>query len=205
MPISTGGGASNITGASVVDASLSSADLSAATIATLNPTCVTCIPQPVINWDGFVQIIGAWGNTTMAIGLVNIPTKITVNKISAEIVVNSAAGTSKWALFSENGQTKVFEHTTTSISGTGVQTQTLSAPVEVNAGNYWIAVLPVGTTGLEYRAYNTNVSGSALQSVTSEPVLMGTLTVTANTIPSTITPTSITGTTSTVPIFRFDN
>ena len=175
-------------------------------------TCLTVTPKPNWLWGtGTTQttdrVLGT--NTTMLIGQVVIPFSITANKVSFRVGAVGVAGTAKIALYSEDGQTKTFEVTTASISGTGALITSLSSPTLINAGVYYIAILPVGTTSINLDVYANpgTASANVVEGVTSEPVLNGTVTVTASTIPSTITPASITAgsTNSYTLLFRLDN
>jgi hypothetical protein len=143
------------------------------------------------------------------VGQVVIPFTITANKVSFRVGAVTTPGTAKIAMYSENGQTKTFEVTTASISGTGALITSLSSATAITAGIYYIAILPVSTTSIDLDVYANPGTASAniVEGVTSEPILNGTVTVTASTIPSTITPTTITAgsTNSYTLMFRLDN
>jgi hypothetical protein len=173
---------------------------------------LTTIPHPNA---AIVQNNGANGggsfnlaistSTTMRVGQIIVPFAITANKISFRCNGVSVAGTVKVSLFSEDGQTRLFSVTTASISASGVITTSLSAVV-IAAGVYYITILPVSTASLEVLTWNTDlVDAGDLRNISSEPVIEGTVTVTADTVPSTITPGSITSAAARTLIVRLDN
>lgn len=210
MPQAQGGG-SLVTGANVVDESLSTADLAAAAILELEPVCLTCCPQP--NWipgTGTNSVSGRTldTNTVLHIGQIVVPRQIVVNKISFNVTTVTVAGVVNVALFSEDGQTRLISFATASISGTGLVITTLGSPVVLPAGVYYLGFNPVGTANVDTWAFGnvSGVIGSINEEVTGKAILNGTITVTASTMPSTITPTSITGgaSTSQTIIIRLD-
>nr|AKH48006.1 hypothetical protein [uncultured marine virus] len=135
----------------------------------------------------------------------NIPADMVVNKISLEVTATSVAGTYDIAIFSEDGQTQVISVTSASVSGTGILTTAVSA-VSLSAGNYWFVFLPNSTASNSFRFLNSSSGTVLMTGVVGEPDLAGTLAVTASTMPATITPTDIDGSSidSTV-FFRLDN
>ncbi len=204
MPIATGGGASNITGASIVDGTVSLADLvQGARVTYMLNEINTCTPQPNFHCDNITN--GAFtSNTSMGVGQICVPNPITINKISLNAQVVTTPGTFKIALFSEDGQTKHFEVTTSSISATGTSTHTLGAAVRVPAGIYYLAVVSVGTASAEFQTY-TVLTQTMVDGVSGKPVLSGRITVTAGTIPATMTPTAPTYNNVSCVHVRFDN
>lgn len=204
----TGGGASNITGAQVVDASLSTADLSAAAILALEPTALTVLPQPNFTVLGAIVQKTLSVNTTLSLGQVIVPTKIVANSISFIMGAVTVAGVAKICLFSEDGQTQIFSVSTASISASNTVVTTALSAVTINAGVYWIAFMPTGTANINPPVFDvdTAISNNALRNtVSGKPIIEGVLTVTANTMPATITPTSVTVQTQSTLIFRLDN
>jgi len=179
---------------------------------TVGSSSLTIIPKPNFVYgtatDGLTPRDMST-NTTMYVAQFVISNPITVNKVSFYVQAVDVAGVAKLALYSEDGQTKVFEVSTASISGTGVITTSLSSPTVILPGNYYFAALPSGTCNVDVIVYNdiSTYMDALIDGVTSEPIINGTVTVTASTIPSTITPTSITSsdTTSRAILFRLDN
>lgn len=167
----------------------------------------TLVPEPNFYFKGDGQDINLTGNTTAHVGQVIVPFSITANKISFYVRVVTVAGTAKVALFSQDGATKLFEVTTATISGAGIVTTSLSAATAIAAGVYYIMILPVSTTNINPTTYVEEGVGAAaaLRSVSSKAVIQGTITVTASTVPSTITPTSITSSDSNTLVHRLDN
>lgn len=130
------------------------------------------------------------GNTILHLGRVIIPnTILQCTKVTFGIQSHTTNGTVKIALFSEDGQTQIFSFTTATITAAGNVSTTITA-TDIPAGVYYIGFLDVGTTNTTPIAIQgTNV---IIENVASEPVYTGYLTVTASTMPATITPTSIT-------------
>ena len=146
-------------------------------------------------------------NTRMYFGLVNIAQTITVNKLSFNVsVYNAVAGTMKVALFSQDGGTKLFEITTASISATGLVTTTLSSPVTILKGKYYIAHLSQGGSySMPYYVYSSNAY-NFYNLVSGKNYYTGYKTVTADTIPTTFDPTaSVTADSTGCLIARLDN
>lgn len=159
------------------------------------------------NTTGGIDGDGTNSNTTLRVAQVIIPFQIIVNKISIYSIAVSVAGTVKLVLYSEDGQTKYFEVTTASISGAGMVTTAVSA-VTVPAGVYYLGILPVGTASLSpaYWIEETTITSHLFSSgIASEPVIAGSVTVTASTIPATITPTSVTWKANAALVARLDN
>lgn len=179
------------------------------TVVTMMPDCAI---HPYQNSAPVAQNLNT--NTTMFIGQVWIPYKITANKISIVSINNGGTnGTLDLTMYSEDGQTQLFSVTTASINASAnVLTTTALSAVVINPGIYYIAANPNSTATISTYFYNTSnaVWGTSLSVglpgyVSSEPVMQGTLTITAGTPPATIDPTAITFTDTTTLIFRLDN
>lgn len=197
MPLAVGGGASNITGASIVDASLGTVDLSTAAIQSLRPTVLTLTPRPNFDTKGTTDAanyVPCVGNTVLRIAQFYFPCKITANKISWVSHGVNVAGTMKVALFSEDGQTQIFTFTTATISAGGIFTHTLGAPVSIDPGVYYLAFMAISTFNSPMRTWGDLVDSDYILTgtVSGEPLQNGTITVTADTMPATISPTGIT-------------
>lgn len=167
--------------------------ISAGTVTTMTPATVaisTAVGTTAIST-----------NTTMNLGMISVNHKIVVNSISLEATAVGTAGTLDLTVYSEDGQTQPIAVTTASIAGTGIVTTAVSA-VTLNPGHYYFAANPNGTANVTIRIITA--SNVALLNPTGEPVMAGTLTITAGTPPATFTNTSITVGTS-VPWFRLDN
>lgn len=178
------------------------------------PTCLTVIPASAIGADvnssaGSIAKNVAT-NTTMIIGQIVVPYKITANKVSIGVTAAGTTGTLDITMYAEDGQSQIFSVTTASISAAGVVTTALSA-VAINPGIYWIGINTNSTADITLYAWVVNAvafgtgASNLVGNVTSEPVMQGTLTITAGTPPSTITPTSITNATNSTAIIRLDN
>jgi len=143
--------------------------------------------------------------TTMQVGLIFVPATITVNKLTFKIESFSSSGTMKIGLYSYDGSTQVISATSGTISGTGFQTITLGSPVVVSVGYYFVTCVAVsGSFNPDFWLIDTGLT--QFTNVPSGKVILeGTLTVTSGTLPSTITPTSITYTQNRTLVIRLDN
>jgi hypothetical protein len=180
------------------------------------PTVLTAVPEPLAKYGAISNT--TFGDTTTAkVTLYSIREKITVNKISVMSQTVSTGDTLDITVYSENGQTQLFSVTTASIASSTTPYTTAVSAVVLDPGNYYILTnANSGTPNLQLSAYETNASPFAtattgsLSDVTSEPVLTGTLAISAGTPPATITPGSITpavtgSTLGRAIVFRLDN
>lgn len=178
------------------------------------PTALTLIPQSAIaaSGDGGAPVFSTVAtDTVMRIGQIIVPFKITANKISIYVSSTNTSGTFDLTLYSEDGQTRLFSVTTATLSGSVTTFTTALSAVVINPGIYWIAINPNSTASLGFAFWSTTshpfgtaTTGIAL-GVASEPIMQGSLSITAGTPPATITPTSITYTDNSVLIIRLDN
>lgn len=182
-----------------------------------NPTCKTTLPLP----NGYPLNPSATSpsgtvvtntNTTLFVGQVMVPYGITVNKITIRSGATvTTPGTVDITLYSEDGQTQLFSVTTASIDTINTLYTTAVSSVSVPAGIYYIAINPNSTTDITTYYWNTETDppfGTTAGfggNVTSEPILEGTVTITAGTPPATIDPTAITSVISRTLTFRLDN
>lgn len=147
-------------------------------------------------------------NTADAYGYAFRLTKaITVNKISFNVTAVGGAGTVRIGVYSYDGQTRHIDVTSASISSGGVKTVSVSA-VNLPAGNYFIIFAIQTGANLTFTSWTALATVEALKDISSEPLLMGVLTVTAGALPSTFSPIA-SGTwqadTSGSVVARFDN
>lgn len=169
-------------------------------------TAVTLIPQPNFQTAGTVTGKIQNTNTIADVGQVVIPVGITVNTISINVSAVVVAGTVKLGVYSEDAQTKLIDVTTATISATGVLSTALGAPVVLNPGVYYLAIVPVGTTTLTVSGWTTVSTTGLVGGVTAEPILEGQLTVSAGTLPASFNPvTDPSGSQNCVVYTRFDN
>ncbi|OGZ64132.1 MAG: hypothetical protein A3A98_04095 [Candidatus Staskawiczbacteria bacterium RIFCSPLOWO2_01_FULL_40_39] len=172
-------------------------------------TVSTYIPKPA-GLEG-VATNALNSNTTMLVGQIYIPFKIIANKISFRNEGAATSGTADITMYSEDGQNQIFTVTTGTINAESIITTSLSSETTINPGVYYIAINPNSTTDVQPWLWTAGSgpfiwTGSILSDVASEPVLAGTLTITAGTPPSTITPNSITESSGPATlIFRLDN
>jgi len=172
------------------------------------PTCLTAVPLPNYPTTGASTNRNTSNvNTEWNLASFVIPFGITVNKVIVRCNTVSVAGSIKIVIYSEDWQTQKITATTASIAAGWQVITTLGAPVALTAGNYYFFWMADGTTDLTLSSYTSVTSvGSAMSSVTSEPVTTGKITgLTASTPPTTFTPSSITATDSCGAYFRLDN
>jgi len=178
------------------------------------PTCLTVIPMPAVpaNDSSMTLAVDITGNTTALIGQIVIPFAITANKITIRSATTvTTPGTLILSLFSENGQTRLFSVTTGNITTINTLYTTSLSAVVIPAGIYYICVQPTSTAHLRSYAWKSiappfSTTEGMHSDIAGEPVMQGTITVTANTAPTTITPNSISESASiSTLVIRLDN
>lgn len=144
-------------------------------------------------------------NTTIRTGMFFLPYSITVNQIALRVTAVTVAWTINVSIFSENGQTQEIGVTSGTISGTGINTISVSA-VTLSAWLHYFLAQPVSTTNIAVDSYQDNVMNSAWNNVSSQPIYAGDLTGSASTMVSTFAPTTdLTPWTGRCIVFRLDN
>lgn len=166
------------------------------------PVSVAVVPFPAAGAVA-ASTFNFASNTVAAVWAIVVNEDIIINKLSVNVATHTTNDTLDIALYSQDGQTQLFTITTATVTGTGVVTTAVSA-FSLKAGTYYIAAVQNGVGAFTLDSWTAVVSGLN-SGVGSEPVLIGTLTVTAGTLPSTITTTSITSSASAAFIVRFDN
>lgn len=166
-------------------------------------TQVVAIPKPLMPYDG-VGTKALNNNVDGYVHMFSLDKQIIVNKITLNVTAVGAAGTINIGIFSADGQTRHISVTTASISGSGLVTTSVSA-VTLPAGNYYMLLGSVSTADITFSQWAALSPVSALRAVSSEPTLTGSYTVTASTMPSTITLASISSGTDGAFVFRLDN
>lgn len=168
----------------------------------------TVFPQPLFISSGNTVVTSNQytDRTLMRLTMVKIYDKITVNELTFNCAGISNGTTLKIAIFSENGQTKILEVESPTLTGAAVVTIALDSPVVINPGNYFIAALSTGASGsFSITSYNASTGVNSLHDVTGYTKLNGVYTVTADTIPDTITLASITANSVGAAYVRLDN
>lgn len=172
------------------------------------PTCTAVIPQANYPMSGAVtNRTNGSVNTTAWCGSFSLPIWITVNKITVRCNTVSVAGSVKIGIYSEDGQTQKFSVTTASIAAWWAVTTAVSS-VALTAGMYYIVWCLSGTADLTLQNYTgiATIADALTQGITSEPILSGTLAISASTLPTTFNPvTDITAQISNCLAFRLDN
>lgn len=183
-----------------------------------NVTALTLIPKPNFGVDpgatGIGIAVDISSNTTMYVAQIIVPTKITINKVSIRTGLVSGAGgdTIDITLYSENGQTKTVLVADGAIAAGDddvIKTFTITQTT-INPGVYYLAFNNNNASGTQFYFWPTSsipfsATAGLGEDVASEPVLFGTVTITAGTPPATITPTAITGANNACLIVRLDN
>lgn len=166
-------------------------------------TVTTISPAPQHPGEGNVNVQQT-SSTAMRVVLLSFPFSINATQITYNVSAVGAAGTLKIALYTADGATKVFEVTTASISTTGIKTTTFSS-TPIAAGNYYLGFCLGSSTDMSLTVWDTGVIVNPVFNPSGKAIVGGNVTITANTIPSTISPTAITASNTTSLIARFDN
>lgn len=167
-------------------------------------SCLSVVP--LTSWSSYSYIQSTFGTNTVAnLGQVCLPLQINASQITvfAGTFINTA-GSYKIALYSEDGQTKIFEITTATISSPGYITYNLGQSISLNAGFYYVAILPLGTASLSFQCYYSGSSPDNFQVVNGRNVLTGTMIVTPGILPGSFNPTTLTYATASCLQFRLD-
>lgn len=146
-------------------------------------------------------------NTTMHVGLVETSHGIIVNRLTFRSGGAAVTpGTVKIGIYSEDGQEKIIEETSASISATFTyQTITLATPVYLAPGAYYVALVGVSTVSASFMGWKSPLDDDTY-AVTSGKVTSGYMTVTASTLPTTFNPVSdITFAHNRALVVRLDN
>lgn len=163
------------------------------------------VPRPVGFMDATTtQALSA--NTTARVTAVSVPHTIPVSAVTFDVSAVGASGTIAYGLFSNDGQTRLINDTTGTISGTGEHTETLSSTVYVPPGIYYVMAVSTASANVTFHSYNltTNAPGGAA-APTGKNESSGTLTVTAGTIPATFDPDGdVTYAAAGAPVVRFE-
>lgn len=163
-------------------------------------TVISIMPRPVYTSIGANATILSV-NTVASVGLLVLEHTIVVNKLTIDVTAVVVAGTLDICIYSEDGQTKLLDITTASISTTGTKTTAVGA-INLPAGNYYIYVGSNGTANVTVSCYAGSIG--MISAVASEPKYSGTLTVTAGTPPATFDPAALTSFDQQTLIIRLD-
>lgn len=166
---------------------------------------LTLVPRSAIGMVSATSSAILDSNTTMFIGQVVITSPIVVNKITVYLLEDFAGSfTLDMTLYSEDGQTQLFSVTTSAFSAAKQVKSTTVNAVSLEPGIYYFGVNPSTSANNGFPVWddrNTNM----FRTVSGEPVMSGTLTITADTPPATIDPTAITSANQKTVLFRLDN
>lgn len=140
------------------------------------------------------------------IGQVMIPVAISANTVTIPIQSVLGQGTIKFAIYSEDGQTRVMSIITGTLNAVGPLSLPISS-VLFTPNVYYAMIVPV-SANINYAAWNSGgtVDFTLTSIVTAgKGVVAGTMTVTGGVLPATFAPSSITAGTDFAPLFRLDN
>ena len=149
--------------------------------------------------------MGVSVNTTAFFSATKIDAAIPIAKITIHVAAVTTAGTIDIAYYSHDGQNKLFDFTSPSISAVGLASATGTA-VTVQPGIYYVALIPNGTTNIGVSAFEiyTGVD-NVFNALSGEPRLNGTISgLTAGTLPTTFDPTTLVNDLDVLP-HRLDN
>jgi hypothetical protein len=160
----------------------------------LHEPLVSLIPlpvEPIVGASAGVAL--AANNTTAHLGVVYIPRPLTLDFIQYNVSGASGGAPSvvRIALYTEDGQTQIFNVTDAVGANTGIRTVAMT-DVAIEAGNYilFICHSTYDTSGklITRFTYDTTLQTH----VAAEPDLSGTLTIAGGAAPATIDPTAFT-------------
>lgn len=157
------------------------------------PTCKSIIPQPafpVLNLNYGDQN----SNIIASLGQIVVPIEITLKKITLVGHYNGGTpGRIKLALYTEDGQKKICESISDSISSLSpIPIEfLLNSPQIIHPGVYYLAVLPINTTSVHLVVYFDNPIDYYMINPIGRNVIQGDLPVTANSLPDSFDPTMI--------------
>ena len=162
----------------------------------------TILSKPLGLSTGALTSVAINSLTTRRAGLINIPTRITVNQLSYNVAAVTTAGTSKICVYSEDGNTKLID-VTSGTNALGTRNVTVSPAVTLDPGNYYVVTGCATTCNITVSHFTT----TALTMLTTPPAgkkrYEGTTTHTSGTCNATLP--AITGAVTSTPVIRFDN
>ena len=185
-------------------------------IETLSSTSAkTLVPLPPFLMFGATgsspyKAVTTSSNTTARAGKITVPFDITVNRLTFKVGNVTSEGILDIVIYAEDGQSQILSATTANIDTSNAVISTTISAVSVPAGVYYLLYVINGTGNLETWNYASEGSApfgsSGLNEKASYPTLVGTLTVTAGTPPTTFAPSSdITRDNDQILVIRLDN
>lgn len=145
------------------------------------------VPYPTVPMDNSAtQQMNS--NTTARVTLVQVERTLSITRVTFDVSAVGTGGTLAYALFSNDGQTRLINEATAAISGTGEHTDTPTTTV-VPPGLYYVMAVVQSTADLTFHVYDLDPNGpggAAAPAGMNES--SGTVTVTAGTIPATFDP-----------------
>jgi len=174
---------------------------------TFNESFTTCVTRPV-SLETAIPNAGAitQNNALFGAHLVYIPAQITISQATFDVTAVGGNFTMYLALYSYDGQTRIL-NSSLAITASGRRTLTFGA-VTIPAGFYYEGII-LGGSGVATQTYwrwNVGDTTTFIMNATSgKNPYFGTFAVTANTLPVTFTPSTL-STASAVghPLFRYD-
>jgi hypothetical protein len=172
---------------------------------TAQETIVTIVSRAFSAGTGVTTYSTASSLTTRVVGLFNIPERITVNQLTFYTTTLTTAGTTKVCLYTEDGSSKVLDVTSGTVSGAGAVSVTVSPAVTLEPGNYYSVVGCATTCNFTLTVWASmsvaTLNGASVPS--GKKVYEGTVTHSSGVCDSSLG--TITATTNSTPVVRFDN
>jgi len=159
------------------------------------------VTKPFMSGDAGTSNVSLGTNTTLHVGMVTIPERITVSNVSILCQAVNTPGTIDFTVYSEDGATRHISGTTATINVSGTYTTAIT-PVTLSPGRYYFGFNSNGTADVNIGTILFEADAADIIDIGSGPILMGTLSITASTPPATIDPTAITAAFD-IPLMRF--
>ena len=167
-------------------------------------SALTLFPIPSRLTFGFANTVSFSSNTTGYVSAFYLPFEITVNRITMRTSASGNPGTIfQVGIYSEDGQTKEVDVDSPTIS-TDETFQIVVSAVTLSAGVHYIVMIPNSGKAMTFDGWDDTVIVD--YEPTGKPALTGTMSVSADTLPATFSPSSdISFSNNKSIVMRFDN
>lgn len=169
------------------------------------PLAHTLMPRYILTDGTSTNTPTFTSNTTAMFWRIIVTAEIVVNKITLRTSSTvSTASTFDLVVYSEDGQTQLISVTTPNINATTTNYETTVAGVTLMPGEYYVGLVANSAVNVAFRVW-TGLNDSNYVGQPSGKYANGwTKTVTAGTLPSTISPGSESQSNISPPVLRFD-